>query len=77
MGVRPLKFRVYIFNMESCSVHLVKFPRDRGVTAEDESPCDLMSQPLWLCWGKGVEGTYGRSAMGKCLWVVFSLLAPL
>lgn len=65
MGVRPLKFRVYIFNMEGCSVPLIKFPRDRGVTVEDEIPCDLMSRPLWLCWEKGAEGTLWQKCHRK------------
>lgn len=45
---------------------LVKFPWNCVVTAEDARPCDLMSQPVWPCWGKGVEGTLRQKATGRC-----------
>ena len=50
--VSELKFRA-----GSCRVPVDELPWDRGVTVEDGCPCDLTSEPVWLCWGKGVEGT--------------------
>lgn len=48
----------------------MKFPWDCGVTAEDACPCDLTSQPVWLCRGKGVEGTLQQKDLREvlCSW---------
>lgn len=53
---------------------LIKLPWNCVVTAEDVRPCDLMSQPVWPCWGKGVEGTLWQKGHREvlCSWWVLA-----
>lgn len=55
---------------EAAGSPLMKLPWDCGVTVEDARPCDLTSQPVWPCWGKGVEGTLRQNDLREvlCSW---------